>query len=181
VSIPRIPLPAQVVVSVLTSREEFLPIIRPRLRERMGVIEEEIGPIDFPFTSYYDKELGTGIRRWIWSFGELIDRAELAGLKLLTNALEQAHLEDGKRKFNLDPGLLTLSSFVLATGKENAHRIYLGSGIFADLTLIFRGGSYRPLEWTYPDYAGSEMTEILKRLREAYKCKLRQMGLLCHP
>ena len=83
-------------------------------------------------------------------------------------------MPEGKRRFNLDPGLLTLGNFVLATGKNNAHRIYLAEGIFADLTLIFRSRSYRPLEWTYPDYADAELIGILNRLREMYKCRLAQ-------
>jgi hypothetical protein len=72
--------------------------------------------------------------------------------------------------------LMTLGNFVLATGKDNAHRIYLREGIFADLTLIFQGGTYRPLAWTYPDYADNGLIGILNRLRQDYKCKLTQPG-----
>jgi hypothetical protein len=68
--------------------------------------------------------------------------------------------------------LLTLGNFVLATGKNNAHRIYLQDGIFADLTLIYRSGTYHPLEWTYPDYADNGLISILNRLREHYKWRL---------
>ena len=177
-SIPRSPQPGQVIVSVLTAQQEMLDVVRPLLVEEMGPIAAEFGPMSFRFTSYYDLELGPGIRRWIWSFRDLVDRAELAAIKCLTNDIEQAHLERGLRKFNLDPGVLTLPNFVLATGKERAHRIYLGRGIFADLTLIFREGTYRPLDWTYPDYADAEMTELLNRLRETYKCQLKEKGLL---
>jgi hypothetical protein len=67
---------------------------------------------------------------------------------------------------------MSLGNFVLATGKNNAHRIYLSQGIFADLTLIFRRSSYQPLEWTYPDYSDSELIGILNQVRETYKQKL---------
>lgn len=177
-SIPGSPQPAQVVVSVLTAQQEMLAVVRPLLVSEIGPVEAEHGPMAFSFTSYYDGELGPGIQRWIWSFGELVDRAELAALKCLTNDIEQAHSDGGRRKFNLDPGILTLANFVLATGKERAHRVYLDRGIFADLTLVFQGNTYRPLEWTYPDYADARMTELLNRLRENYKCKLKEKGLL---
>jgi hypothetical protein len=72
--------------------------------------------------------------------------------------------------------LLTLENFVLATGKDRAHRIYLGDGIFGDLTLVFREGTYSPLQWTYPDYADPELILMLNELRESYKCKLQQPG-----
>lgn len=173
-SIPRIPEPARVVVSVLSPDERVLDLAKSPLMAQLGPLEEEVGPISFNFTSYYDAELGPGIRRWLWSFRDLVDRSALADIKRLTNRIEQTYTVEGKRRFNLDPGLLTLGNFVLATGKNNAHRIYLKEGIFADLTLIYRSGTYRPLEWTYPDYAEDELIAILNSLRERYKCMLAQ-------
>ncbi len=144
------------------------------LVEEFGPIESEIGPLEFDFTSYYEDELGKGIRRWLWVFRDLVERDELANVKCLTNEAEKAYSSGGKRRFNLDPGFLSLENFVLATGKIRAHRIYLGRGIFGDLTLIFRKGSYRPLEWTYPDYASPELIGKLNGLRGIYKCTLEQ-------
>lgn len=150
-------------------------MVRSFLEEAFGTIEEVIGPLDFDFTTYYDIELGPGIVRHLMVFKDLIDRSSLCDVKLRTNNLENVFMINGARTFNLDPGFLTLGNFVLTTGKNNAHRIYLDNGIFADLTLIFRRGSFRPLEWTYPDYSDPDMLEILNNVRERYKCKL--MGL----
>jgi hypothetical protein len=175
-SIPTVPEPAQLIISVLTPDREAVASAHSLLVNDLGPIEEEIGPLAFPYTSYYDAELGSGIRRWIWSFERMFHRAEIVRIKCLTNEIEQAAAVGGKRRFNLDPGLMTLGNFVLATGKNNAHRIYLGKGIFADLTLIFRSKTYNPLEWTYPDYADPELIMTLNRLRESYKCKLTAMS-----
>jgi hypothetical protein len=175
-SLPSIPEPARVVVSVLTSDAQVLDVAKPLLVRELGPIDEEIGPLAFHYTSYYDNELGPGILRWLWSFADLVDREALVDIKCLTNVMEQFYTVDGRRKFNLDPGLMTLGNFVLATGKNNAHRIYMGKGIFADLTLVFRAGTYHPLEWTYPDYADHELIAILNRLRESYKCKLTEQA-----
>jgi hypothetical protein len=149
---------------------------KPQLVRELGPIDEEIGPLAFNYTSYYDSEMGPGILRWLWSFADLVDREALPNIKCLTNTIELAYTVDGKRAFNLDPGLMTLGNFVLATGKNNAHRIYMGKGIFADLTLIFRAGTYHPLEWTYPDYANQELISILNGLRESYKCSLTEQA-----
>jgi hypothetical protein len=173
-SIPRIPEPARLIVSVLTPCQDILDATSQALIRDLGPIEEVVGPLAFDYTSYYDAEMGAGIHRWLWSFANLVDRSELAPIKRLTNRVEQSYTDYGKRRVNLDPGLLTLGNFVLATGKNNAHRIYLTEGIFADLTLIFRSGSYRPLEWTYPDYADPLLISPLNRLRETYKCALQQ-------
>ena len=171
-STPHIPEPANLIISVLTSEGNMLGTVTQLLAEKVGPTEEVIGPLAFDYTKYYDDEMGPGIKRWLLFFTELLDGAELARIKCLTNQIEQSYSEKGKRRVNLDPGLMTLGNFVLATGKNNAHRIYLGAGIFADLTLIFRGGSYRPLEWTCPDYAGGELITLLNRLRKSYKCRL---------
>jgi len=163
-----------VVLSVLTPDKDAYDRAAPSLIRELGPVEEELGPLDFGFTTYYDDEMGPGIRRWLWAFADLVNRSELARVKCLTNRVEQTYSVEGRRRFNLDPGLMTLGNFVLATGKDNAHRIYLRDGIFGDLTLIFRGGSYRPLEWTYPDYADSQMIGLLNGLRQRYKWKLTQ-------
>lgn len=148
------------------------------LTEAFGTVEEVIGPLAFDFTNYYSREMGEGIQRWILVFSRLVERAELAKIKCLTNRIEQSYTVGGARRVNLDPGFMTLGNFILATGKNNAHRVYLDHGIFADLTLIFREGSYRPLEWTYPDYAEQELIGFLNRLRKSYKCCLDRQALL---
>ncbi|MFH0824730.1 MAG: DUF4416 family protein [Pseudomonadota bacterium] len=172
-SVPEVPEPAALVISVLAPAGAIFRSCVPRLEAEFGSLQEEIGPMPFDFTSYYEQEMGPGIKRWLWFFPEGVDRGELAGIKLLTNEVEQSYTKMGRRRFNLDPGLLSLENFILATGKNRAHRIYIGKGIFADLTLVFRKGTYHSLEWTYPDYASAEMIGVLNRLRESYKCRIR--------
>lgn len=174
---PEVPEPARLIISCLTREEDLQEDVSQVVAHHMGEIEEIIGPLPFHFTRYYDAEMGSGISRWLWVLAGLVDRADLALIKLLTNKIEQSYTIEAKRRINLDPGLLTLGNFVLATGKNNAHRIYLGEGIFADLTLIFRSGSYRPLEWTYPDYADGKLISILNQLRKNYKWLLEHQDL----
>lgn len=172
-SIPREPDPAQLIMSILISRDSILTSVRQKLEAEFGEIERTVGPLRFDFTSYYEVELGANIKRWLWSFKELVDMGSLVDIKHKTNEIESVHSSGGKRQCNLDPGLMSLWNFVLATGKVNAHRIYLGTGIFADLTLIFRSSSFQPLPWTYPDYASVDMRTILNDFRKDYKWKLR--------
>ena len=57
---------------------------------------------------------------------------------------------------NLDPGYLAAGKLVLATTKNQQHRIYLGQGIFAEVALRYRAGAWQPWEWTYRDYRSPE-------------------------
>ncbi len=173
-STPHVPEPAGLILGVLTATPPLIIKVIALLEPEYGPIEECVGPLDFTFTSYYDAELGPNIKRWLISFENLINRERLAAVKLYTNDVEKQLSPTTQRTVNLDPGLLTLGNFVLATGKNNAHRIYLSRGIFADLTLIFRAKTFNPLPWTYPDYADPDMIQLLNRLRENYKCKLTQ-------
>lgn len=177
-SIPRDPLPAQAVLSVLSPCWEPLwPSLLAQLTTRLGEVDYASDPMDFDQTHYYAKEMGEGLTRRIIGFGPLINQDDLACLKLFTNELEKRYARpDGKRTFNLDPALLTQERLVLATGKNFTHRIYLGRGIFADLTLIFQQGDWRVLPWTFPDYSGQEMQNHLTRMRDLYRDKLQAMS-----
>jgi len=170
-SVPNEPLPAKLFLSILSARwEAFWPGLLEELNKTFGKADYVSEPIAFVQTSYYDKELGTPITRRALGFEELVPQDRLPEIKLATNALEKKYAkEEGRRIFNLDPGLITLERLVLATGKDFTHRVYLGRGIRADLTLIFTRGDWQKLPWTFPDYAGPELKAHLTRLREAYK------------
>ncbi len=82
--------------------------------------------------------------------------------------------EKGGRKVNIDPGYLAAAKFVLATGKDYSHRIYLRQGIYGDLTLIFKRGSFQPLSWTYPDYGSPPLLDLINLLRRKYLWQLKR-------
>jgi hypothetical protein len=173
VSIPKTPLPGLLVLSILSGRwDDVWPGLLEALEARFGPAAHVSDLFPFDQTGYYDEELGTPIARRLLAFETLRPLDELAGIKLFTNALEAAHAGQGRRLFNLDPGFLTLERLVLATGKNFSHRIYLGSGIWADLTLIWQRRGWVDFSWTFPDYAGEDMKSRLTKLRQLYKTKL---------
>jgi len=142
----------------------------------MGPIEEKTPPALFTHTTYYDREMGEGLMRSFILFSPLVDREVLPDIKIFTNATEDLFSEDGRRTVNIDSGYIALEHVILATTKGYAHRVYLGKGIHADLTLMFNSGSYRALEWTYPDYAQEQTIALFNRWREACKQSLRTCG-----
>ncbi|MFP4430273.1 MAG: DUF4416 family protein [Spirochaetaceae bacterium] len=136
--------------------------------------------LPFDYTDYYHPEMGVPLRRVFLTFEGLWDPARLAEAKIATNRLEQAGTGTAAapgRRFNLDPGLLSLHSLVLASTKPHAHRIPLHSGIYGEVTLVFRNGAYRPLPWTYPDYASAAYQEILLEIRNKLKTELKQQRI----
>jgi len=157
-----------VVVGVLSSDPCLDGEVVSRLESFLGPIAFRTDPEIFGWTDYYAPEMGAGIRRFYLAFDTPVDPEGLAALKLATNRIEADLAVDGARHVNLDPGLLAPGRFVLATTKDRAHRIALAHGIFAELTLIYEGGAFHALPWTYPDWASEPCREMLKNWRHEF-------------
>jgi hypothetical protein len=147
--------------------------LRALLVEQLGTIDFSSDPVPFTATDYYDREMGPGIVRTFLSFRRLVDPSCLSQVKLRTNSLEHRFRVEGMRRVNLDPGLMALSRFSLATTKESAHRIPLSDGIYAEITLLYSKGGFRALEWTYPDFRTPACHTALNEIRALYKAQLR--------
>jgi uncharacterized protein DUF4416 len=170
---PSEPEDANLVVSLFTGRKALFAEAIESLVKKFGPTELLSEARDFN-TGYYTEESGAGLRRKIVSFERLVPMSGLAEIKLFTNGLEDAFVKDGRRLINIDPGYLTLERFVLASCKNFPHRIYLGGGVFADLTLVYSENDWRTLEWTYPDYRDCGMMALLKEIRKRYAAKIKR-------
>lgn len=181
-SVPAVPSPALLVMSIIFSPDppgELGP--SPAYRQAVDHLQGLYGPLAgqgpiarFVQTDYYDREMGSGLLRQFVCFARLVSREQLAAIKLTTNALEQDLARaDGRRRVNLDPGLLSVENLVLATAKNFSHRLYLRDGIFAEVTLIFQGGRFQSLPWTYWDYTADEVVSLLTGWRQELLGRLR--------
>jgi len=142
------------------------------LKENFGDLAYRSETMPFVFTNYYEREFGSGLVRFLFAFDRLVQRNALVEAKIITNQIESTFIHEGKRRINIDPGILTQENICLATTKPYSHRIYLDKGIWAEVTLIYRKDSYHALEWSYPDYSSAEMIGIFNSLRETYRGKL---------
>ena len=173
-SIPQPPKFAKLVVGFFLRDKDLVSPIALRLAEKFGEIDI-VGPMmPFDYTSYYEPEMGVGLFRRILAFKPLIEQESLASIKIATNAIEAEFMEDGRRRVNIDPGYLVHERFVLASGKNFTHRIYIGCNIYADLTLIYTKGTFQTLPWTYPDYADKSIKDLLESIRKKYIIDLKQ-------
>ena len=105
-------------------------------------------------------------------------KSKLAKLVVGCFTKDKDILGDVARKLSesFGPPDVTSRWLPLATGKNYTHRIYLRTGIYADLTLIYREGRFHPLDWTYPDYAGDAITRFLGSVRDLYLYQVRESG-----
>jgi hypothetical protein len=174
---PRTPDPLLLVVAAFSRHESALEWARARLEESFGPVERMSPVFDFDQTSYYEPTMGPGLRKRFLVFRDLVPPERLAAIKLATNDLEEDLARTGPyrepRPLNLDPGLLTLGKFMLATTKDKDHRIYLRDGIYAEVTLRFTAGAFEPWTWTYADYREAAVRAFLNEAREYYRSRLR--------
>ncbi len=166
---------ALVLIGLIHNRDFDLELIMPDIIDRFGTIALRSNTAAFDQTDYYTSEMGTDlVRQWL-VFGQTVMPENLAGLKIWSNGIEERHRSAaGGRTVNIDPGIITLNNLILASTKNYSHRIYLGQGIFAEVTFIYRHGQFQTLEWTYPDYRTPAALEFFGKAREYLKTALRQ-------
>jgi hypothetical protein len=63
---------------------------------------------------------------------------------------------------------------MLASTKDNAQRIFLRDGIYAEVTLHFENDAFQPWPWTYRDYQEPFVRDFLKQGRELYRRRLEE-------
>lgn len=169
----QIPLPVKFVAAVIYSSEKVYAQAKKVLQRKYGDIDYESLALEFKFTEYYAKEMGCPLFRRFISFRRLIPADRFAGIKRFCIKIEKKFAESNKRRINIDPGYLNEAKFVLTTTKDFFHRIYLGKGVFAEVTLYYRDKNYCDFGTTYPDYRSPQYKSILIAIRSIYRQQIK--------
>lgn len=136
-----------------------------------GAVVQQSADIEFDMTRYYTASMGEGLKKRLVAFETLIDPVLLVESKTRSNEWEAEYqaIYSGpvQRAINIDPGYLTEAKVVLATMKDRDHRLYLGKGVFAEVTLIYQlPGQWISSRWTYPDYCRADYHEFFFACRD---------------
>ncbi|HYW79934.1 MAG TPA: DUF4416 family protein [Thermoguttaceae bacterium] len=162
--------PALLLIAAFSRHDAALDWARARAVEAFGPIDLQSPVFEFSQTDYYEPTMGPGLRKVFFTFARPFDPADMADVKLQTNAWEQEYAEKAghgePRPLNLDPGYLTLAKLVLASTKDHAHRIYLQRGIYAEVTLYYRDRQWQSREWTFADYRREDYQQFFTQCRQ---------------
>ena len=168
--------PSLLIFACFSAHRDALDWANGRLQAKYGPITLISPDFEFHHTAYYEKEMGPKLRKRLLAFDELAGSDCLPDVKNFAIALEKELASQGiypqARPLNLDPGLLQLGKFLLATTKDQAHRIYLRDGIYAEVTLRYQEGAFHPWPWTYADYREPGYHEFLLEARALLKCRM---------
>jgi len=170
--------PALLLLAAFSRHGEALDWTRRRAVAEWGPLALESPVFEFRETQYYERTMGTGLRKVFFLCERLFDPSQLPGVKLQTNAWEQEYAltagAEEPRPLNLDPGYLTLAKLVLASTKDHSQRLYLAEGIYAEVTLYYSQRRWQAREWTYADYRRADYQEFFSQGREYLHARLRE-------
>jgi hypothetical protein len=175
--------PVKLIMGMIAADANLFSSVEAPLSQKFGPVDFRSDAMPFDYTDYYSKEMGAHLMRKFLSFEKLIQPEEIVEIKYFTNDLEKEFLYPGtdRRQINLDPGYVSAAKLVLASTKDHIHRTYLRNGIYSEITLRMEKKTFRPWQWTYPDYGSEEYIEIFNEIRRMYMEQLRARGVSAHP
>ncbi|RMF75446.1 MAG: DUF4416 family protein [Planctomycetota bacterium] len=161
----------KLICGMLSGDADLLARAAQLLARSFGAVDLTSDTWPFDQTDYYEAEMGPNLLRRFVSFERLASPDQLASIKRETNALEERIADECvalgvRRPVNLDPGYVHSGKLVLASTKDASHRIYLGHRVYAEVTLQYRHGQWRPQEWTYADYRQGHYFPFFSEVRE---------------
>jgi len=163
------PKPVKLIIGILAADHQCLHAAIEALTAEFGQTDFVSDVWPFDQTDYYKDQTGEHILRQFVSAERLVDPGKLAKIKHKTNRLEQKLATKLglplPRPVNLDPGIIEPSKLILATTKNYSHRIYIGKKMYAEVTLVFDRGRWRPFEHTYPDYKQQCYFDFFEKVR----------------
>jgi len=166
-SLPRANHPALLFTAILFSKGVDISKVLEELKVKLGTVLVQSREVGFVWSDYYEKEMGKDLKRVFVIYKDVVQRDEIVKVKRFTDSIEQEYAVNGKRRINIDPGLLCPENIILATNKPFFHRVYLSDGVYAEVTLFFKHDTYNPIEyWTYPEYRSTPVLEFFNSARE---------------
>jgi hypothetical protein len=167
--------PAKLIVGLLYPSDDpdTLDWAEGRLAAVFGEAERASEPYPFGWTDYY-KNISPSLLRKFITFKGLRHPFGLVVWKKLAISIEaESAPPGGCRRVNVDPGYIDGARLVLASTKDNAHRIYLWDDIYAEATLCRGKSGWVSFSYTFPDFASGAYFEFLDLARGDWKRDMR--------
>lgn len=166
------PPPGKLIISVIYSSMDALADALSSLEKKFGKIQYETLEVKCEQAPLYAEEMGDQLLRRFFSFEKEISRDALPSIKSIcykTEAQFSDHVDGYHfRTVNLDPGLLTPTTLIMASHKEESHKIYIKDGVYANIVMIHAHGGFCRLPWTETDYCDEETIAFLDRVKVTF-------------
>ncbi len=173
--------PVARLLAVITRYDEALAWAEATAASAWGPVALRSPTFRFDQTDYYTASMGPDLGKTFLIFNNLADAAEVADWKFATNQWEADYAALGRhaepRPLNLDSGYLTAAKLVLASTKDHAHRMYLGRGMYAEVTLFYKHNQWQGHDFTFPDYRRADYHAFFQQARDWLRRQPAKPGL----
>jgi hypothetical protein len=168
------PDPVKLFAAVLWRDPAVLDAAVLRMRQLWGTVDFE--GVDHPFdlTDYYLSEMGSDLKRRLFSFAALLPPESIVDVKLAACSIEEEFRGPSGRRVNLDMGYIDVHKAVLASLKYGGPKVYLGRGVYADMVCRYSKGHYHPYDWSFADFRDGRYEAELLEIRRIYKAGLQE-------
>ncbi|RKX30071.1 MAG: hypothetical protein DRP47_00075 [Candidatus Zixiibacteriota bacterium] len=167
------PPPGRLVVSIIYSSIDALADSLRVIEHKFSKVECETIEIPCSSQERYREEMGDNLQRRFFSFEQPVACDTLPMIKATCYKIETMFSDCVRdyyfRTVNIDPGILTPDKLVMASHREYNYRLYLGSGVFAQIELIHSQGQFKRLPWTNLDYCHDEAMDLFYRVRDSFE------------
>jgi hypothetical protein len=164
------------ITGIMTQFPSAVDQVKKRLEKEFGPSDLSSALVPFYHSPYYSDEMGENLYLRCFSFPKLVHPDDLSEIKIWTNKLERKLASSGKfeaeRPVNVDPGYVTLDKVVLASTQNMSHRIYLGDGMYGEITLGWAKSSFSARQWTRADFKSRKIIDFFNKARGLYERKV---------
>lgn len=172
------PPAGKAIVSIIYSSMDALADAVKVIEKKLGRVAFETIEIPCSKPEIYREEMGDTLLRRFYSFERETPREALVELKHVCHKIEPLFADNVDdfcfRTVNIDPGIVTPASVIMASHKEYNHSVYLRDGVFAELTLVHARGRFVRLPWTDMDFCHEEAIGFFDRVRSSFEIRKHQ-------
>jgi hypothetical protein len=166
---------AKPIVAVLTSDTSLLDDVIRVLEKHFGECDFRGAWHEFDHSSYYEAEMGSGLKRCMLAFERLVPASDAAAFKGWTSAIEERFGDGrGNRRVNLDAGYVDNLKVALISGKHGGHKVAIADGIWVDVLLSYNKG-WTAFPWAFPDFRDGTYFDDFSAIRKAFKAAVKTL------
>ena len=154
--------------AIMFKDKEILTNVINELKNNFETIISKSSEYDFNFTSHYEDEFGSNLKKIIIIFDNKINKKDLVEIKNKTADIEKNYSIDGKRKINIDPGYFNGKEVVLASFKRKRFKEDLGNNIFVHKVLEIENWNFKEFFHTFPDFKSKLVQDFFLTIIKQY-------------
>ncbi len=173
--------PVKLYISIIYREEPVRGEAKELMVRRWGKIDFESELLPFNPSDKLAEEMGVPLFRTFVSFENLIDPGQIGLVKIGCIGVEERLRHQGKRRINLDPGYIDSHKALITSTHPGPAKVYLASGVYLDMALLFPKGKCQALPWSLPEFKAQAYDETFLSLLSRYKTQLAVTKLASGP